>query len=362
MTLKEFMTRGMEKDAAAFQFGKPGSERFMTYNADPNYSGNFDDTALSKLPGPLMAAKARPAFWNEYWAENPDIQKQLMWEFQSLLNEALPNIDNKEFLGQLDKDRLIAGLSKNFLHGKPSKVLPGLIDEFKQQSMMNPFLLNMAKNHPDLFKAFAHKWVLQSMMKQVGMDPSKVYELAPDLANYDMNQHLPGMALAFGLPLGIGAFLGHPGWGALLGMLGAGAYGYYQYNKMRQHPFAQVPNAEAPAANDPGIDPVTGETQALPGPGDTTSDEASGESASTTSPKPEVQPPAQPTPPPTTVTPVPANPQTSTAAPNRSSSASQGGVSTQNAIIGSAKTIFNGAKNTILNGAKNAINSFIPSN
>jgi hypothetical protein len=69
-----------------------------------------------------------------------------------------------------------------------------------------------------------------------------------------MNQYIPGMAAAFGIPLGIGALTGHPGWGALLGLLGAGGYGYYQYNKM-QHDLLnstaqsneETPASEAPA-------------------------------------------------------------------------------------------------------------------
>lgn len=273
MTLKQFMTRGMEKRGADFQFNvgnTPGP--FVTFNKDKDYVTNLDQTALSVYGPHLFNGVGK-----DYWDAVSDYDKQrLIAEASGLLQEVVPKVlsGDTQLLNQLDKSKAVKDLFRmSGISGdkKPSEFVTEFMSDMTKDSGMMKFMLGASKNNPGLFKAFAHKYILQSMMKKMGLDPSKVYDYAPGLKDYDMNQHLPGMAAAFGIPFGIGALMGKPGWGLLIGLLGAGGYGYYKYNQMAgvDHPFSAPPSSQylaEPAAEAPVTEPAPA-PEAPSGPG-----------------------------------------------------------------------------------------------
>lgn len=281
MTLKQFMTRGMEKRGFTINpnwtpgkgdmFGPNAKLDSATQATQLNYLMTLynrltpdqknalgihpvDIITLSTTGKPsdnLMKlvrvfSSGKPDIARDYWKNIPEaeqVQKLIIRNLEGAIESALPGIlsDDPKFMNQLDKDpTLLQALEGQ----KPSEAIRGLLSKFTEDSGMRKFLLGLAKTNPNLFKAFAHKYILQGLMQQMGMDPSKVYDYAPGLKAYDMNQHLPGMAAAFGIPFGIGALTGHPGWGALLGLLGAGGYGYYKYNQMAGTPFGTPPDLD----------------------------------------------------------------------------------------------------------------------
>lgn len=243
MTLKEFMTRGnggMEKDAVGFDlkpgYTEAGDVPFLYYNPSRRGGTYF---AKSPLMGHLLATRdftpeQSKVYYESHFQDNPELQKQILEEAARLLpyfsNEW--NSNKKAFINNLNADDTLKALVKQYNKTNGTNLTPG--DFLSSQINNLPLIYRKAFENPGVYKAVGQYPALQRIAKQLGIDPGKVRELVPEMANYDMWQHTPGMAAAFGIPFGIGALLGHPGWGALLGLLGAGGYGYYQYNKMQQ--------------------------------------------------------------------------------------------------------------------------------
>lgn len=253
MTLKEFMTRGtggMEK-------------RGDSYYIDPEWRSKGRGGPVRRRKGvnqrlfdtgtfaPLLAYKKLQEINNGNLT--PDVYKS---QFNTFREENPQFFDMLEGINRQFAPKILSGDMRAAERlrvvgnqvGIPSDFIETYISKLSEAGEKYSWLF---KDNPRMAESLALNYVNRDMLKMLGVDPSMMRELMPGMKNYDMWQHAPGMAAAFGIPFGIGALLGHPGWGALLGLLGAGGYGYYQYSKMQNDLLNSVPNEEEKAPEEP---------------------------------------------------------------------------------------------------------------
>lgn len=239
MTLKQFMTRGMEKDASDY-IVTPEGIKYVEEEQGGSNSDSFFRRPLGTYIGKRIAYEASNGSIADPKLYANENATGIMDDLQKTVKYLKPIVfDDEKYAQEI---------------AKIDEVMPGAGAKFKEigdKIRSIPGLKRLYKTSPGMFDAFADQYIYQNIMKEMGLDPSKVGDYVKDLNSYDMNQHLPGMAAAFGIPFGIGALMGKPGWGLLLGLLGAGGYGYYRYNQMQ----GQRPEVEDQMLNNaPGTD------------------------------------------------------------------------------------------------------------